>query len=329
VSLLRHAGAIIVGKASTHEFALGVTNPQTNNPHDRDRIPGGSSGGSAVSIATGMALGSLGTDTRASIRVPAALTGVVGFKPTFGVIPTGGVLSLSWTMDHVAPMAATVSDVAVMLDVLLGRPVSSPSVAPTARVRIGVPDATFLGMDADVDATVRDVIGELAMTEHIDVVHTVRPAARDFDVANAVGLIVSRCEAAAIHRGLALDRSRYWDEVADQLEAAEAILAVDYLDAQRLRGQLADELLEVFATVDVLAMPTAPVIAPRTDEFADYLMVLAYNAIPWSLVGFPAVSIPCGRAHGLPVGIQLVAAPHREDLLVALGVITERIVGCS
>src|SRR5947208_7862884 len=110
VARLRAAGAIVLAKVATHEFALGVTTPQSRNPHDPTRIPGGSSGGSAIAVATGMGLASLGTDTRASIRVPAALSGVVGFKATYGTVPTDGLVPLSWTMDHVAPMAVTVGD---------------------------------------------------------------------------------------------------------------------------------------------------------------------------------------------------------------------------
>ena len=113
VARLRAAGAIVLAKVSTHEFALGVTTPQSRNPHDQTRIPGGSSGGSAIAVSTGMGLASLGTDTRASIRVPAALSGVVGFKPTYGSVPTGGVVPLSWTMDHVAPITSSVADAAL------------------------------------------------------------------------------------------------------------------------------------------------------------------------------------------------------------------------
>ena len=126
VARLRAAGAVILGKAATHEFALGVTSPQSRNPWDTTRIPGGSSGGSVAAVMSGMGLGSLGTDTRASIRVPAALSGAVGFKATYGKVPTQGVVSLSWTMDHVAPMACTVSDAARLLEVLTadGRPLA-------------------------------------------------------------------------------------------------------------------------------------------------------------------------------------------------------------
>ncbi|HEU4869129.1 MAG TPA: amidase family protein, partial [Actinomycetota bacterium] len=142
----------------------------------------------------------------------------------------------------------------------------------------------------------------------------------DFNNANAAGLIVSRCEAAAYHRRLGLDRSKYWPEVRDQLDAADKVAAVDYLDAQRLRSVLARTMLKVFEEVDVLVMPTSLVPAPLVEEAEDYLLVLSRNAVPWSFLGFPAISVPCGRtAGGLPVGLQLVAPPHEEATLVALG----------
>jgi aspartyl-tRNA(Asn)/glutamyl-tRNA(Gln) amidotransferase subunit A len=122
--------------------------------------------------------------------------------------------------------------------------------------------------------------------------------------------------AAAVHRELAHDRASYWDEVREQLEHAETISAVEYLDAQRARGALRDRLTRCFDDHDLLAMPTVPVVAPLVEDFAAYLMVLARNAIPWSLVGFPAISVPAGTVDGLPVGLQLVAPPgHEADLV--------------
>lgn len=318
VALLRAAGAIVLAKVSTHEFALGVTTPQSRNPHDPSRIPGGSSGGSAIAVSTGMGLGSLGTDTRASIRVPAALSGVVGLKPTFGTVPTAGVVPLSWTMDHVAPMASTIGDAALMLDAL--RP-DMPPVAPwagcdVAGLRVGVPEAPFEGAEPGVTACVEvalGVLGELGC-----VVGTARrPTAADLEAANSAGLVVSRCEAAAFHRALGADPGLYWQEVADQLDAARAVAAVDYIDAQRLRAELSEGFLELFAAFDLLAMPTVPIVAPPVADFARHLLLLSRNAIPWSLTGFPALSVPCGWSEGLPVGLQLVAAPGREDVLVA------------
>jgi aspartyl-tRNA(Asn)/glutamyl-tRNA(Gln) amidotransferase subunit A len=318
VARLKAAGAIVVGKATTHEFALGVTSPQTRNPHDDTRIPGGSSGGSAVAVVRGIGLASLGTDTRASIRVPAALSGAVGLKPTYGRIPTRGVVSLSWTMDHVAPIAASVGDAALLLDVLLSEGSRLAGIAPATAARIGMPAAAFTGGDPAVAAAVEDVLAALA-SSGFPVEEVKRPSLDDLSLANAAGLVVSRCEAAAFHRSLGLDRGLYWQEVAEQLDEAAGLLAIDYLDAQRMRARLAGDLLGCFETADVLAMPTVPVVAPPVDDFAEYLMLLSRNAIPWSFVGFPAVSVPCGRVDGLPVGLQLVAAPGREDVLVAVG----------
>lgn len=320
VARLRAAGAIVIAKVSTHEFALGVTTPQSRNPHDESRIPGGSSGGSAIAVSTGMGLGSLATDTRASIRCPAAFCGVVGLKPTLGAVPTSGIVPNSWTMDHIGPLARTAGDAATMLDALTGgRSRMQRWVgAPVSGLRIGVPPAGFDGAEPAVEAGVRAVLaaaGDLGCR----VAEAQRPAARDLDDANAAGMIVSRCEATTFHRGLGADRSQYWEEVADQLAAAESISAMDYLDAQRLRADLTEGMVEVFAHHDVLAMPTVPVVAPRVEDFARYLLILSRNTSLWSLTGFPAISVPCGTVGGLPFAIQIVAPPWREDRLIALG----------
>jgi aspartyl-tRNA(Asn)/glutamyl-tRNA(Gln) amidotransferase subunit A len=325
VGRLRAAGAIILAKVSTHEFALGVTTPQSRNPHDPERIPGGSSGGSAIAVAAGMGLASLGTDTRASIRVPAALSGVVGFKPTYGSVPTAGVVPLSWTMDHVAPIAASVSDAALLVDVLAGadRDLAGSAGTDVAGLRVGVPEAAFAGAEPMVAALARRAIAALAQ-EGCVVRASGSPTAADLEAANAAGLVVSRCESAAFHRSLGTDRSLYWDEVADQLEAAAEVSAVEYIDAQRIRAELTERLLAAFDDHDVLAMPTVPVVAPLVADFARHLMLLSRNAIPWSFTGFPAMSVPCGWAGGLPVGLQLVAPPWREDLVVAVASVVER-----
>jgi aspartyl-tRNA(Asn)/glutamyl-tRNA(Gln) amidotransferase subunit A len=324
VARLRAAGAVILGKAATHEFALGVTSPQSRNPWDTSRIPGGSSGGSVAAVVAGMGLGSLGTDTRASIRVPAALSGAVGFKATYGRVPTEGVVSLAWTMDHVAPMATTVADAATMLEVLLGDGRSLASIAPqVGGLRVGVANAAFADADEQLEGVVRSAIEALG-SAGAEVSASELPDEADLALANAAGLVVSRVEAATHHRRLGLDPGSYWEEVGDQLRAAASIPAVDYVDAQRCRGELALRLLGAFEHHDVLVMPTAPVVAPPVDDFAAYLMLLSRNAIPWSFVGFPAVSVPCGTVDGLPVGLQVVAPPDREDLLVAVGKAVEQ-----
>jgi aspartyl-tRNA(Asn)/glutamyl-tRNA(Gln) amidotransferase subunit A len=146
---------------------------------------------------------------------------------------------------------------------------------------------------------------------------TDRPTAADFGGANAMGLLVSRCEAATFHRARGLDRSLYWAEVRDQLNAADGVLATDYIDAQRYRAALREEMLAVLREHHVLAMPTAPVLAPPVERADEYLTILSRNAILWSFVGFPAISVPC-PTEGLPVGLQLVAGPGGEALLIAL-----------
>jgi aspartyl-tRNA(Asn)/glutamyl-tRNA(Gln) amidotransferase subunit A len=241
VARLRAAGAIVIGKTETHEFALGVTTPQSRNPWDLTRIPGGSTGGSAIAVATGMAPGALGTDTRASIRVPAALTGVVGLKPTFGLVPTQGVVTLSWSMDHCAPMAASVGDVALLLDVLAGGDLRTAASyrawagTPVGGVRVGVPTATLEGTEPEVarafEAALDGLRGLDVSVEFLD-----EPGADDLAMASAAGMVVSRCEAATLHRRYLAERAaRYTPETLDQLQEAAQLPATLYLAAQRLR----------------------------------------------------------------------------------------------
>ncbi len=241
---------------------------------------------------------------------------MVGLKPTYGTIPTRGVVPLSWTMDHVAVMAPTPEDAALALDAL--RP-EAPAIAPavggrTTHLRVGLPTAAWEGAEEPV---ARAVDAALATLPVAALVETERPSAADFGGANAMGLLVSRCEAATFHRAAGLDRSLYWAEVRDQLDAADGVPATDYIDAQRYRAALREEMLAVFREHHVLAMPTAPVLAPPVERADEYLTILSRNAILWSFVGFPAISVPC-PSDGLPVGLQLVAAPGGEALLIAL-----------
>ena len=326
VAQLRVAGANILGKVTTHEFALGVANPQSRNPYDTTRIPGGSSGGSAISVATGMALASLGTDTRASIRVPSALCGLAGIKPTYGTVPTTGVVPLSWTMDHVGPIARTVRDAAIVLDVLTPH-VGEFAAWASAKVdgwRLGAPLAAFEECQPAVDHAMQDAL-EAIRSLGCEVQPVARPTSDDLEQANAAGLYVSRAEAAAFHRNLGGDLTRYWPEVGDQLAEAGRLPAVDYLDAQRIRAELGRRTLPLFDIVDLLVMPTVPVVAPPVTDFARYLMVLSRNAIPWSFLGYPAVSVPCGTDDdGLPIGVQFVGPPGHDGPVIAMAAAFER-----
>lgn len=339
VARLKAAGAIIVGKTETHEFALGVTTPQSRNPWDPTRIPGGSTGGSAIAVATGMAPGGLGTDTRASIRVPAALSGVVGFKPTFGLVPTHGVVTLSWSMDHVAPMAATVEDAALLLDVVAGRDPRDPNsverhetsylhyaTVAISGFRVGVPLAAFAGADPEVARAIKTALDGLhsagCALQELD-----EPSDLDFEMTNAAGMIVSRVEAATLHQRWLAERSdRYTAETFAQLDEASQVPGVVYVAAQRLREEFRHRMLRLFDRVDALALPTSLVQAPLVSEAEQYLLMLSRNCIPWSFLGFPAVSVPCGLSSvGLPIGLQLVAAPFHDGRLIALGAAVERL----
>ena len=320
VSKLREGGAVIVGKTATHEFAIGVTAPQSRNPHDPSRIAGGSSAGAAIAVATGMGLVALGTDTRGSTRIPAALCGVVGLKPTYGSIALDGVFPLSWTTDHGGVIAKSVADAALTLGVVSEAPQAlGGQTKPVREMRIGIPRAAWTAVEAAVEDSVDAALTAFAASG-AELVDVDRPNGDDFDRANLMSLIVSRCEAAVFHRDLGLDRALYSPESRSQLDAADGVSAEDYIAAQRFRAQLQQEMLAVFEPVDALLMPTVPMLAPLREDAAAQSIALTRNVALWSFVGFPAVSVPCApAASGLPVGLQIVAAPHAEAAMIAVG----------
>ncbi len=323
VARLRAAGAVIIGKTAMHEFAMGVVTPGTSNPHDPARIAGGSSGGAAVAVAAGMGEGALGSDTRGSIRIPAALCGVVGLKPTFGAVPIEDAVPLSWSLDHGGPLAADVDTAAALYAALSGTaPAARPPVG-AARLRAGVARAAFEGAEVEVQRCLEGALGALAAAG-VDLADAARPDAADFDAANEQSILVSRPEAVAFHRSLGLDRGNYTQDVRDQLAAAEAISAADHVAAQRLRASLRRELTAAFSDFDVLLMPTVAVVAPPHAGALEHSRRLTRNVALWSFVGFPALSVPCGSGGGgLPVGLQIVARPHQEALLLDFGRLAE------
>ena len=331
IRLLKAAGAIMTGKTQTHEFALGVTTPQSRNPWDPTRDPGGSSGGSAIAVATGMSLGAMATDTRASVRVPAALDGVVGYKPTYGLVPGDGVIMLSWSLDHIAHMAATVEDAAIMLNVLDASAHPDYTVALNKNVRglrVGVPVAALKDAEPDVASAFRSAA--LALRDSgVEVVEIETPTEADFDLAVLMGLVVSRCEAAAYHTAFGERRSQYATTVvAEQLDEASHVSAVAYLQAQRAREDLRRRMLEQIGQYDALLMPTTRVAAPKSSEVDSYFLVLSQNCILWSFIGFPVVSVPCGWTQaGLPVGAQLVTGPFEDFRLLAVAAALEAALG--
>jgi aspartyl-tRNA(Asn)/glutamyl-tRNA(Gln) amidotransferase subunit A len=327
VARLRDAGAIIVGKTVTHEFALGVTTPQSCNPWDEERVPGGSSGGSVISVVTGMAAASLGTDTRASIRVPAALSGAIGFKATYGLIPVDRWMTLSWSIDHFAPMARSVRDIALLMDVLCAAGTNFREALPGSMVgvRIGVPPAATHGASAGVASSFNAAVAAFAAAGAIVQSASV-PGTDDFAVANAAGMVVSRVEAAQHHTESGTDISACTPEVRAQLEEALTVPATDYVRCMRLRGTLRERLLSAFEDADVLAMPTSNVTAPLRSDADRYLLILSENCIPWSFTGFPAISLFAGMDAGLPTGIQLVARPGADAQLLSIAYAAERLL---
>ena len=319
---LRAAGAVIVGKATTHEFALGVTSPQSRNPHDPTRIPGGSSGGSAITVATGMALGSLGTDTRASIRVPAALSGVVGFKPTFGAVPDRRASCRCrgrWTTSRRWPARWPTPPPCSRR--ARRRRTAHRASGSTRRVdgwRIGVATVDTRRLRARgrgrVPRRARRVCRALGCRVGRD---RRRPPTHDLEEANA-GRSDRQPQRGRRHSTArsAASSTATGPRSANSSTAAGIACSPSTTSTRSGCGRTsAHRLLDVFDAIDdLLAMPTVPVVAPPVDDFARYLMVLSRNAIPWSFLGFPASRCRAGRSlAGLPIGIQFVGPPTTTD----------------
>jgi aspartyl-tRNA(Asn)/glutamyl-tRNA(Gln) amidotransferase subunit A len=348
VSKLRSAGAIITGKLNMHELAIGgtTTNPHygtTKNPWALDRIPGGSSGGSAAAVAAGFCYAALGTDTIASVRHPASLCGVVGLKPTFGRVSVFGTVPLAWSLDHAGPMARTVEDTALVLNVIAGYDskdsgsanVASPDFAHRLGrglegIRIGLPrDYFFEPLDPEVRSAVNaaiDLMGALGATFR----NVEFPSASQ---ATVIFPFLSRPEAASFQADFLRSRPEDYGEVRWNVELGEMVLATDYIRAQRLRAAMRQELDTVMREVDALVMPTTRTVAhPIGQPFGTVdgqsmgpFELLAGLTAPFSLTGSPAVSVPCGfNSEGLPIGIQIVGHGWEEAKILQIAAAYER-----
>ncbi|MEU1040443.1 amidase [Streptomyces sp. NPDC005907] len=339
------AGAVLLGKTHTHEFAYGLTTPQTNNAWDHNRVAGGSSGGSAVAVAAGGATFAMGTDTGGSIRVPAALSGVVGLKPTYGLVPRTGVTSLSWSLDHVGPLTRTVQDVALVLSATAGHDPRDPASVSgpvldrfpggdLRGLRVGVPrNHYFDRVTPEVEESVRGAIERLAELG-AELVDVEIPMAR-YIQAVQWGLMVP--EATAYHeRSLRATPDLYAADVRILLEAGELTSAGDYLRAQRARTMMRDAWARMFDGIDVLAAPTVPMTAAEAGqdavEWADgtteavsdsYVRLCA----PANITGVPALTLPVGHDRaGLPIGMQLMARPFHDATVLRVGRVYEESV---
>ncbi|MGD9737063.1 MAG: amidase [Solirubrobacterales bacterium] len=333
VARLRAAGAIVIGKGNSNEFAYGIDgrNPSRGdcrNPYDPDRISGGSSSGPAVATATGMARAGLGTDTTGSIRAPASLCGLVGVRTTRGLIPTAGVVPLAWSYDTVGPLARTVADAALLLDVLLGRP---PGVAPQPRaagLRLGLASELLALADEPVAARIRASAGALAAAGATVEERGVPDPAR----ATAIHRIVQAAEAATVHAPwFERQREHYAPDVRARLEAGRQLSAEVYLRAQRHRRLFSRDFAAAMHGLDAILAPSTPVTAPPLNATAVTINgapqavrpALLSCLLPISQLDCPAVSVPVGMLDGLPVGMQLIGRPGSEDLLLRLAAAVE------
>jgi len=348
VERLGAAGAIPIGKTHTHEFAFGVVTPTTRNPWEHDRIPGGSSGGTGAALAAGEVLLGLGTDTGGSIRIPAALCGVAGIKPTYGRVSRAGVTSLSWSLDHAGPLARSVRDLAIALRCLAGYdrrdPASVDVAVPdyldgiedgVAGLRIGVPRNHYFEPCASaVAATVHGLADQLQAGGARLVPVTIP----DADLAMATLFAIVLPEASAYHRRtLRASAERYQPDVRLFLEAGELVLATDYLQALRLRQRMQEGWKHLFADIDVVLAPTTAATAARAGDTEVDLgdgrslpLMEAYvrTSAPANLTGLPAASVPAGFDDaGLPIGAQLIGRPFDEATVLRVARAAERITG--
>lgn len=336
VARLRRAGAVFVGKTNLHEFAFGTTNEDSafgpaRNPHDPSRSPGGSSGGSAISVVTGMALASIGTDTGGSIRIPAAACGIVGLKPALGEVSTAGVVPLSRTFDHIGPLAQSVMDAWLVYRALVGGSlVKPPAPQPINGLHFVVPRGYFCDLlDAEVRARFEDALDALrgagARIDEVEIRHAKE--------APAVYLHISLADAAAYHaQTLETMPDRYTPNVRRRLEMGRYVLGEDYARALAGREVLRREVDAALADHTALLIPTLPIAAPALGAETVQLgaapepvrnLMLRLTS-PFNVTGHPAIALPCGAtSSGLPCSLQLVGAPGRTDELVSAALAVE------
>jgi aspartyl-tRNA(Asn)/glutamyl-tRNA(Gln) amidotransferase subunit A len=348
VRRLKRAGAVILGKNNLHEFAYGGSSlvsfyGDVHNPWNAAHIAGGSSGGSAAAVAAGLCYAAIGTDTAGSIREPAALCGCVGIKPTYRRISARGVIPLSWSLDHVGPLAATVADAAAVLQAIAGYdsldmnsadvPVSdyvSGLRDGTTALRIGVPRAYFYD---DLDDEVR-----AALDQALTVIGTLVADVRDVQIEVSNDRTVQAAESYAYHAdNVARTPELYQAETLRRIRSGANISAAEYIQRRQELDQERRRAHDFFAEVDLLVTPTMPIPAPVIAEvkkdpaaLRPAELALLRNTRPFNVWGLPAISVPCGFTKGgLPIGLQIAGAQWREDLVLRLAYAYEQAVNLS
>jgi aspartyl-tRNA(Asn)/glutamyl-tRNA(Gln) amidotransferase subunit A len=347
VERLVAAGAVMMGTLNMHELAYGITsaNPHfgaVRNPWNKDRSPGGSSGGSGAAVVADLVFAAMGSDTGGSIRIPASFCGAVGLKPTYGRVSRYGVLPLGQSLDHMGPLARTVRDAAVVLNAIAGfdsrdpassrRPVADfvPAAACDIRgLRIGFSEAFFFErIEPDVERAVRAALARAqALGAKLQPVRV-----PDLAALNAVGQVILLSEAAAVLAPYHKRRELFGEDVLALLDQGSLIPATDYIQAQRLRRSLAQDFAKIWSEADCLFTPataiTAPPIGQTTVTIAGTPEPVRPAATrmsrPFNVLGLPAISIPCGLdSSGLPIGLQIVAPPFEEASLLRVGAALE------
>jgi aspartyl-tRNA(Asn)/glutamyl-tRNA(Gln) amidotransferase subunit A len=349
VERLKEAGAVQMGKTGMHEHAYGITsnNPHygaVRNPWDPERIPGGSSGGSAVAVAAGMALFATGSDTGGSIRVPASYCGITGLKPTFGRISKFGALPLGFSLDHVGALTQTVRDAAAVLQAIAGFdsrdgcsvdhavPHFMPAAEPGSLngIKIGIPQNFFFER---IDPQVDNAVHFMAYTAQDLGAELVEVRVPDGGQLNVVAQVTLLSEAASVHEPyLRKQRQSYGDDVRTLLDMGRLLPATDYIQAQRLRRRIQGVYRNLLTKVDLLLVPATPIVAPQIGQkdvaiggemedvrLASTRLVRGFNAL-----GLPVLSMPAGYSkEGLPIGMQLVGRAWDEMLLLRAGAALE------